>query len=71
MPRINAVLDARSLTNYRQSCIVDEDLMKNVGAQNTRDFKIALMNNGTNIIANQNKMITTEIASLAYGPFLG
>jgi aspartate 1-decarboxylase len=71
MPRINAVLDARSLTNYRQSCIVDEDLMKNVGAQNSRDFKIALMNNGTNIIAKQNQMITTEMASLAYGPFLG
>lgn len=71
MPRINPLLNARSLTNYQPSCIVDENLMKNVGAQNTRDFKMALMNNGTNIIAKQNQMITTEMASLSYGPFLG
>lgn len=71
MPRINATLNARSLTNYGPACQVDADLMKRLGTQNTRDFKIALMNNGANIIANQNQMITNQLVSLAYGPYLG
>jgi hypothetical protein len=71
MPKINSLLDARSLTNYGPACQVDADLMKQLGTQNTRDFKIALMNNGANIIANQNQMITSHIQSLAYGPYLG
>lgn len=71
MPRINPILNARSLTNYGQACQNDSDLMKQLGTQNTRDFKIALMNNGANIIANQNQMITNQIQSMAYGPYLG
>lgn len=71
MPKINPLLNARSLTNYSPACQVDLDMMKQFGVQNTRDFKIALMNNGANVIASQNQMISGQLASLAYGPYLG
>jgi hypothetical protein len=68
MPKINPVLDGRALTNWSPACEVDSKLMTQLNVNNTRDFKIALMNQGTQIMANDNTNISSTLKTLAYDP---
>jgi hypothetical protein len=66
MPRINPVLDARSLTDYSPACVQDEMFMQQLKIQNTRDFKNALMSNGEQIMQLNSQLIQNQLNSLSY-----
>lgn len=64
MPKINPILDARSLTDYRPDCVIEQNYMKRLNVSNNRDFKNALMNNGTQMMISNSKTIAAQMAAL-------
>lgn len=64
MPKFNPTLSARELTDYRSDCVVENEYMNKLNVSNSRDFKTALMTNGGNILANQNKTIIELLKNL-------
>lgn len=66
MPRINPVLDARHLTDFSPACVQEEKYMKQMNLKDSRELKVALMNNGAQLLQNDSKRIEQTIESLAY-----
>lgn len=66
MPRINPVLDARHLTDFSPACVQEEKYMRQLNLKDSRELKMALMNNGTQLLQNDAQRIEQTIASLAY-----
>ena len=62
--KINPLLDARSLTDYRPNCVIENSIMKSLNVTNNRDFKNSLMSNGVNITAKQNQDIIDQLKQL-------
>lgn len=57
MPKINPTLDSRYITNWLNSCDVEQTFMDQLKVTNSRDYKIKLQSNGEQIIQNQSKSI--------------
>lgn len=66
MPKINPVLQQRSLTEYRSDCVVENEYMNKLNVSNSRDFKSRLMSNGGNLLATQNQTIVNSLKNLEY-----
>lgn len=66
MPRINPLLQSRSITEYRSDCIVENEYMNKLNVNNSRDFKSMLMSNGDTLLTNQNQTIVNSLKNLEY-----
>lgn len=66
MPKINPVLQQRTLTEYRSDCVVENEYMNKLNVNNSRDFKSRLMSNGDNLMTSQNQTIVNSLKNLEY-----
>lgn len=57
MPKINPTLDSRYITNWQNSCDVEQMYMDQLKVTNSRDYKTRLQNNGEQILQNQSRSI--------------
>lgn len=53
MPKINPTLDSRYITNWQNSCDVEQQYMNELKVTNSRDYKTSLQSNGERILQNQ------------------
>ena len=62
--KINPLLDARTLTDYRPNCVIEESVKSMLSVTNNRDFKTSLMANGKTITESQNNSIVNKLKQL-------
>lgn len=61
MPKINALLDARSLTDYRQNCVIEEEYKSKFKVTSNKELKDFFMAKGKEVYTTQTVNVMNAI----------
>jgi hypothetical protein len=61
MTRINALLDARNLTDHRQNCVIEEEYKAKLNINSNKELKAFFMTKGNEVYTNQTVNVMNAI----------